>query len=245
MRKSIQISLVTILLSMLSLSVYSQNDYFSSRLDSYATQLKRQTVDLADRTSNDLRRGFTVPRADLEVAFLAQQMDGSASLFQQMVADKRSAGELRDAAAILAEISRRAPAFGTYSYQWRSIQDSVASINRELGSYGGGTPPIEPPRPVLGRINWRGTVDDKVQLKVSTKSIETITVSGTPYADAKFDFTKPLPTTAVTLEINKKKGRGSVRVIQQPNRQNDFTALIEIRDGDGGAREYQIEIYWR
>jgi len=49
----------------------------------------------------------------------------------------------------------------------------------------------------------------------------------------------------VTVDVNRKKGRGKVRVIQQPSTDNDFTAIVEIYDNGGGAREYQLEIFWK
>jgi hypothetical protein len=43
----------------------------------------------------------------------------------------------------------------------------------------------------------------------------------------------------------KKAGRGEIRVIQQPSRDNNFTAIVQILDDASGAREYQVEITWR
>ena len=34
-------------------------------------------------------------------------------------------------------------------------------------------------------------------------------------------------------------------MVQQPSSANDFTAIMEIADTDGGAKEYEIEILWR
>ena len=47
------------------------------------------------------------------------------------------------------------------------------------------------------------------------------------------------------VEVDKKEGRGDVNVIQQPSRQNNWTAIIEIRDKDSGARNHNLEIFWR
>lgn len=236
-----------------SISAFSQpsTEYSSSRLDNYATQLKRKTVDLADRTSDDLRRGYSNSRTDLDNAFLAAQMDASAGLFQQMVQDNRRAVELRDAAAILSDLSRRAPGSGSNSYLWRDVQNSVNDISRELGGYSGGNtgggynPP--PEKPVIGRAYWRGTVDNVVHLKLKDREMETITVAGTSYGPGTFSFTSALPRSrgGISVEVIKKKGRGNARVIQQPSSQNDFTAIVEVKDGDGGAKEYELEILWR
>ena len=99
--------------------------------------------------------------------------------------------------------------------------------------------------PVSGRVFWRGMVDDRVQLSIRNNRINTLTVSGSQYPDGTYNFTSPLPRRNVSVDVTKKKGRGDVRVLQQPARSNDFTTIIEISDTDGGAKEYQLEIYWR
>lgn len=220
-------------------------DYRSSNLDSLAVQLKRQTVDLADRAANDLRSGRSNSRTDLDAAFLAQQLDASAGLFQQLVRDNRSASELRDAAAILNDLARRAPNGNSNAYLWRGAQTAVNDISRELGGYngGGGDNNGGGNNGVSGRAFWRGTVDNELQLVIRADNIEGRLISGNPTYDSSFNFTSPLPERNRTVEVNKTKGRGTVRVIQQPRRENDFTAVVQIIDGDKGAKDYQLEIF--
>lgn len=224
------------------------NRYSSSRLDNLVNQFKNISVDLVDRTSEDLR-GRNASRGEIEAAFLAQQLDASAGFFQSFIRDNRRAAELRDAAAILSDLVRRAPNSGTNGNLWRDAQQVAADINRELGGTGGGgnngggggnNPP-----PSSGRAFWRGTVDKEVHLVVQRRSLETRTISGTPYTNETSSFTASMPTRNVTVEAIKKTGRGQVRVIEQPNRDNDYTAVIQILDEGGGAREYQLEIVWR
>lgn len=96
-----------------------------------------------------------------------------------------------------------------------------------------------------GRVFWRGTVDDKVQLVIRNDKVEERTISGQANPDGVYSFTTPLPDSPVNVNVAKKKGRGSSKVIQQPTADNDFTAIIEIYDNGGGAREYQLEISWK
>ena len=231
----------------------AQNDeFYSSRLGSSVAQLKRRTVDLVDRTSQNLRRRQTANRSEIEEAFLAAQIDATAGLFDQMTRDNRRAAELRDAAALLSDLSRRAPSYGSSSFLWRDIQKSIADINRELGNSGGnnggnnnGNTGGNDDGTIVGRAFWRGTVDDRVQIIIRDQDLRVQTVSGRTHPDGTFSFTSPLPNRRVTVEVNKQKGRGSVRVLQQPRRENDFTTVIEVADTDSGAKEYQLEIFWR
>lgn len=233
-----------LLLMICFLPVKAQNTNFSSsRLDNLANQLKRQTVDLADRTSEDLRRGFSNNRNELEKAFLAQQFDASAGLFQQLVRANRSASELRDAASILNDLTRRSPTNDSNRNLWRNVQNAVNDINRELGGNNNDSDSGNN-NTASGRAFWRGTVDKEVQLIISNRNIETRLISGNPNPVGDFSFTTPLPTRNVKVEVNKKEGRGKVRVIQQPNRRNNYTAIVQIYDEGGGAREYQLEIFW-
>ncbi len=245
MKKSILFTLF--LLSIFSLSAAAQEDFYSSRLDSYANQLKRNSVDLVDRTSDDLRRSASNTRAKLEEAFLAHQLDASAGLFQQMISDRRSGAEMRDAAAIINDLVRRAPSYGANSNLWRNAQNSLNDINRELGGTNGGGNGggNTDNRPVIGRVYWRGTVDDKIQLVIRGGQIETRLLSGTSYPEGTFSFTSSLPNRNVSVDVNKTKGRGGVRVVQQPSKSNDFTTIVEISDSGSGAKEYQLDIYWR
>ncbi len=95
-----------------------------------------------------------------------------------------------------------------------------------------------------GRVFYRGTIDDRVHLVKTRGRIETRTVSGRAYPDGVYSFTSWLPESPVTVNAAKRKGRGEVKVIQQPSEANNFTAIVEIFDGKGGAKEYQLEIYW-
>ncbi len=242
-----KIILLTLALIAFGLSAQAQTPNFSStRLDNLANQLKRQTVDLADRAAEDLKRSNSNSRSELETAFLAQQFDASAGLFQQLVRDNRSAVELRDATSILTDLAQRAPNSGTNRNLWRNAQNAVNDINRELGGNNDSdTGDGDGDNSTTGRAFWRGTVDKEVRLVIRDRNIETRLISGNPYSDGNFSFTSPLPTRNVSVEVNKKKGRGNVRVLQQPRRNNDYTAIIQIFDEGGGAREYELEIFWK
>jgi hypothetical protein len=251
MKKTILYTVLSILLFSFAVSAQIESDrYYSSRLENLADQLKRDTVDLADRTSEELRKRNS-SRNDVQSAFLAQQLDASVGLFQQMLRDRNNrASDLRDAAAILTDLARRAPSYGSNSNLWRSAQNSINDINRELGSNnsgggnnnGGGNDNGGGQR--TGRAYWRGIVDNQVQLVIRNRTIETLTIAGRAYQPGRFSFTTALPSRNVSVEVDKKSGRGDVRVIQQPSRDNGYTAIIQINDNDGGAKEYQLEINW-
>lgn len=233
-----------------SLSAMGQWDT-GTRIGNYADQLKRASRDLADRTSQDLLRNYSNQRNEIENAFLAQQIDSSASLFLDMARNRRPANELREAAGILSDLSRRAPSFSMQMSYWRAVTNTVNDINRELNNYNGGGgggwnqgPPVDN-RPVIGRVYWRGRVDDRVHLKIRANFGDTITISGSNMGPGSYNFTSWLPERNVEVSATKKKGRGRVTVIQQPSRANNYTAVIEVYDDDAGSKDYELDIFWR
>lgn len=94
-------------------------------------------------------------------------------------------------------------------------------------------------------MTWQGRVDDRVQVRVRNRIATTRTISGRAFYDARYNFRRALPTSAVYVDVDKRDGRGSVRVIEQPTRFNGYSALIEIRDNGGGSDFYSFELNWR
>jgi hypothetical protein len=235
----------------LTISIQAQNN---SRL---ADRLVNQTGSLSDRIYSDFRNRSSSSRSDVEAVFLAQQLDSSARLYQQMVRDNHSDSELRDAASFLSDLVRRAPGYGSNGYLWRDVQSTVRDIQRAVGGGlgNGGYDNNDgrdrddrnnrPERPVSGRVTWRGRVDIEIQLVIKGSNLETKFISGNGAVNENYNFTSALPSRNVTVEVDKKKGRGTVNVLQQPTRNNDFTAVIQIIDKDSGAKDYELDIYWR
>jgi hypothetical protein len=218
----------------------------SYRLQNLSGDLQRNTDEVAENIYNEFSRRYSNTRTELDNLLLAQQLKATADLFRRMVNDNRPNSELRDVASMLNDLARRG-SYSTYSsYQWRQMQRNIDDIVREVGglSSGGWDNERPPEKEVIGRVRWRGKVDDEVNLIIRGNSIEVKTLSGTQYPDGTYDFTSSLPNSQVEVSIDKKKGRGSAKLIQKPSRENNFTAVIQIRDKDGGARDYDLDIYW-
>lgn len=239
---------VLLSLPFLTVSISAQRSY---RLQDLAGELQRSADTLAEQTYNDFSRRSNNSRSDVDALLTAQQISAGASLFNRLVADNRRNSELRDVANSISDLTRRS-SFGLNSYQLREVQRTLDNISREVGGLGGGGNNNDGgnnggnnDRPIVGNLTWRGVVDDVIQISIRGNNVETRTVSGRDVLSESFNFTSPLPNRRVDVEVDKKKGRGTVRVMQQPRRENNFTTVIEIRDTSGGARDYELEIYWR
>lgn len=233
----------------LSVSTYAQRSY---RLQDLASRLQRSADDLANQAYNDFSRRSSNSRSDIDNLLTAQQISSSANVFSRMVNDNRRSNELRDTANAISDLTRRMSYGFSGSYQLRDVQQTLDNISREIGGSGGWTGGGDNNngggnnnRPVVGNLSWSGSVDDVVQLKIRGNSVEAKAISGRVVTNENYNFTSPLPNRQVNVEVDKKKGRGSIRVMQQPRRENNFTTVIEIRDTSSGARDYQLEIYWR
>ena len=217
----------------------------SSRLASLAQLLDEQSIDLAEKTYGDYRTRSYSNRSDVEALYLAEQFSGSARIFRRMVTDGRRETELKDGAAILASLVTRADSDFARRSRWNDVRRTVDDIQRALDSRGsGGGFHDSEGESTSGRLHWRGTVDDNVQLVVRGGYVDVRTIGGTEYNDANYNFTSQLPRRRTTVRAIKLNGRGTIRVLQQPSRENDFTAVIEIKDPSGGARMYEIEVLW-
>ncbi|MEO6392203.1 MAG: hypothetical protein ABIP75_10155 [Pyrinomonadaceae bacterium] len=247
--------LLTMTLLVVGAPVMAQGDGMTDRsrnsqLESLAGKLAQQADDLSEQVYRDYSNGSNNRRAETDGVFLSQQFSASADIFRRMVQDRRRTSELRDAGSLLSSLASRGNSYSSRS-RWSDVQRTVADIQRELnygngggnggggnggGGNGGGNS--------SGLFRWSGTVDDEVQLKIQGDFIEASAISGTPYNDTTFSFTTPLPQRQVNVRVRKLRGRGDVRVLQQPSRFNDWTAIVSIRDGDRSADRYELEINW-
>lgn len=220
----------------------------SQRLSGLADRLNDQSRELADASYRNYTSSARNSRADIEGLFQDQQLSSSAELFRRMVSDRRPRAELQDATVTLSDMARRVDRYNRQRSLVSDIQRTISDIQRDLnfggglgGGIGGG---VGQGGYTSGSMRWRGTVDDTTQIKVQESNVEVSAISGTPNSNNTFNFTSPLPYRRVTVRLNKIRGRGDIRIVQQPSRDNDFTAVIEIRDPNRGPDDYEFELSW-
>ncbi|HXT68140.1 MAG TPA: peptidase inhibitor family I36 protein [Vicinamibacterales bacterium] len=98
-----------------------------------------------------------------------------------------------------------------------------------------------------GSLEWRGWVDNRVQLVIRGRSVQERAVAGNRFDQGRAIFASGygLPAEAVRVNVRDLTGRGDVRVIQQPSRQNGYTAIVQIYGPTRGAQEHRIQVTWR
>jgi hypothetical protein len=133
-------------------------------------------------------------------------------------------------------------------YFQQGYDDGFNNRSRQYDVPLGNNPPTYPPYPgqgnTTGTAYWNGRVDDRANIIIRGNTIYAENVSGNQTTTSSQNITGSLSRRAANLTVRKREGRGSVSIIQQPNRLNNFTAIIQIHDPKGGANNYKIEASW-
>jgi hypothetical protein len=220
----------------------------ANRLTDLASRLSRDADDFADSSYTGFTNNSRAIRNDVEAVMLAYQFAGASRIFYRMVVDRRRNQDLRDAFDMLQNLARSLERNNVQRNNWYNLQRSLQDISRELNndssSSGGGGNQYPGDSGRGGRMTWRGRVDDDVRIRIRGGSAEIETIGGTEYTDAQPNFYNSLPNRRVTVRLTAKRGRGDIFIEQQPSRENDFTAIVRIKDPRGGASDYEFELQW-
>jgi len=217
----------------------------TNRLTDLADRLSRDADSFADATYNSYSNSLRSSRTDVEAVLATQQFAASARIFYRMVVDRRRHQDLRDAYTLLQEAARSVERNNQQRTAWSNVQRTLTDLSRELdnnSSGGGGGGNQGDGRG--GRMTWKGRVDDDVRIVIRGGRADVETVGGTPYSDSQPDFGASLPSRRVTVRLNVKRARGQVFIEEQPSRENNFAAVIRIKDPRGGASDYEFELSW-
>lgn len=223
-------------------SQFGQN--YNNRLTDLASQLSREADEFANENYSNYVNGTRNMRRDIEAAMMSQQFAGAAQVFYRMVQDRRQRADLRDAFEMLRNAGNAVDRYNLQRNRWTDLQRLMNDIARELNVNGGGGDQNPDTGGRGGRMRWKGRVDDDVRIRVRGGTAEVETIGGNPYYDAQPNFSNSLPYRRVTVRVTKIRGRGEIFIEQQPSRENDFTAVVRIKDPRGGASEYEFELTW-
>ena len=219
----------------------------SNKLTDLADRLSRDADAFADSTYNSFSNSQRNSRNEIEAVMLSQQFAASSRIFYRMVVDRRRNQDLREAFGMLQELGRSVERNNQQRTSWYNVQRTLTDVSRELdydssGGSGGGGGNQGDNR--SGRMTWKGRVDDDVRIVIRGGRADVETLGGTAYYDAQPNVVASLPPRRVTVKLNVKRGRGQVVIEEQPSRENNFAAVIRIKDTRGGASDYEFELTW-
>ena len=242
--RSLLVVVAILLFTSPAFSQFGQSN--NNRLSDLADRLSRDATDFADSSYTNFTNNSRALRNDIDAVMLAHQFAGASRIFYRMVVDRRRNQDLRDAFDVLQNLARSIERNNVQRTNWYNIQRSMNDISRELNynSPGGGGDQYPDTGGRGGRMTWRGRVDDDVRIRIRGGSADVETIGGTAYDDGQPNFFNSLPNRRVTVRLTAKRGRGEIFIEQQPSRENDFTAVVRIRDSRGGASDYEFELQW-
>lgn len=94
------------------------------------------------------------------------------------------------------------------------------------------------------QLVWEAQVDGVNILRVHGRSIDLEDRQGLPIQRQRFRFFDRLPDRDQDVRLEVLKGRGRVRIIEQPRIQNNYTMAVAIEDRQGGSSSYSLAFYW-
>src|SRR5947209_4015098 len=97
-----------------------------------------------------------------------------------------------------------------------------------------------------GQCDIRLQVDNEVEVAVHRDTVSIRTISGRDARDDGSECNAPLPDRDVPgFNFQVLDSRNEIRLLAEPSRRNDFTAIVRIRDSDGGERRYHFRLSWQ
>jgi hypothetical protein len=95
-----------------------------------------------------------------------------------------------------------------------------------------------------GKLRWKGRVDGTVNIRISGRKVESINFTGQPATNVTFNLEGYLARRPGTVSVRRLDGRGTVMILEQPTRQNNYLATIRVFDPGRGADNYELEVTW-
>lgn len=96
-----------------------------------------------------------------------------------------------------------------------------------------------------GSVTWSGDVDDTAIVTVHQSSVRTQVLRGKSSGNVNAQFLGRLPSRPVRLLLLQRRGRGQIRIVEQPNAGNNFTGRVRIHDPQAGSGFYSFVLSWR
>src|SRR3569833_1331348 len=93
--------------------------------------------------------------------------------------------------------------------------------------------------------SWSGEVDDTVIVRIHGDHVRTSAAHGAYAKNVTYRVDDPLPMAPVHVWLTDITGRGSVEVLREPTADNNYTAVIRLKDPQSGRGYYSFNLNWR
>jgi hypothetical protein len=103
-------------------------------------------------------------------------------------------------------------------------------------------PPVSPARQTL-LFEWQGRVDKEIRVQMRGNRTSVNRVGNREPGTGRVRNVGYLPNVDAQVRVEVVEGRGRVDIVQQPTRQNGYTAIFRVRDPGSGSDTYRIRAY--
>jgi hypothetical protein len=93
-------------------------------------------------------------------------------------------------------------------------------------------------------LDWSGRVDSVARITIQGGGAHVTLVGSSDNGAGDLHLSNELPHRDGTVTVQVASGRGDVDVVQQPRADNDYTAILRVRDHSGGADRYHLTALW-
>jgi len=135
-------------------------------------------------------------------------------------------------------------AMGRYTIEEREVASARPPSPSGVGTAPLVTQPAAVPRE--GFVEIEARVDGSAVIVIQRDSARAEVISGQSVPAPLAAFSSPLPeAVGAQMNVEKRRGRGSVALIEKPSESNGYAAKIRIDDPRGGADAYQVRVNWK
>jgi len=97
-----------------------------------------------------------------------------------------------------------------------------------------------------GWVEVDATVDASVVFHLREKDVTPEVLAGGPVKDQKISSSGPIPSSAgISWSLEKKTGRGTVKIVEEPSATNGNTLKVRVDDTKGGAARHVFRVTWK
>lgn len=94
-----------------------------------------------------------------------------------------------------------------------------------------------------GTVTWRGNVDDVARITFRGQDVNSFALSGNNPSKTSVRRNGDTSLSGrANVSLQTLKGRGNVRIVQSPDRSNNFTTIVEVRDPQPGDGTYEFRL---
>lgn len=93
-------------------------------------------------------------------------------------------------------------------------------------------------------LTWEGQVNGTAVLMIQGDRVDVDNRSSASVSQTDYRFRVPLPDSAARIEVENRLGGAQVRILEQPRRNNNFTAMVEIATRGRAAQRVSLDFYW-